>query len=378
MPSHSLILFKSKSGQKIEENTIISDAIPFVSIIVLNYNGKNFLNACLLSLSKIDYPKSSYEVIMVDNGSVDGSVEYVRKNFPWVHVVTLNKNYGFGGGNNIGIRFARGEYLVFLNNDTRVTKDWLSKLVQALTEHSATICASKTLFMDNSEMVEYGGGKFTINGRGYSVALRKKYQEENECVYTGYPCAASMLIKKDVFHKLGGFDEDYFACLEDTDLGWRAWLYGYRVVYCPASIVYHVAGGTTGRGRISPLKAFQGTKNSFLNILKNLELKNLLIGIMLAFLYDLIEILHLVKCRDIECIKMKIKAYYWVTKNLQSIIQKRLVVQRNRTISDKYLLNVGLMASFKEALHAYVRLRKLDQFFLERTKQRQFSKARVV
>jgi len=322
----------------------------------------------LSSLFRIDYPKSFYEVIMVDNGSVDGSVEYVRKNFPWVHVVTLKKNYGFGGGNNKGIRYAKGEYLVFLNNDTWVTKDWLSKLVQASTEHSATICASKTLFMDNSEMVEYGGGKFTINGRGYSVALRK-YQEENECVYTGYPCAASMLIKRDVFFKLGGFDEDYFACLDDTDLGWRAWLYGYRVLYCPVSIMYHVAGGTAGRGRISALKAFHGTKNAFLNILKNLEFKNLLPGVILAFLYDLIEVLYLVNCGNIKCIKMKVKAYYWVAKNLRFTLRKRLVIQGNRALSDKWLLNASLMASFKEALHEYIRLRKILPY-TEKIKQR--------
>lgn len=333
--------------------------LPMVSIIVLNYNGKRFLDGCFSSLFRIDYPKSCYEVIMVDNGSVDGSVEYVRKNFPWVKIVVLERNYGFGGGNDRGVRFARGEYIVFLNNDTRVTKDWLSRLVQASAKHSAPICASKTLFMDGDEIVEYGGGKFTINGRGYSIPLGKRDWEENGCFYTGYPCAASMLIKKDTFLKLGGFDEDYFACLDDTDLGWRAWLYGYSVLYCPASIVYHVAGGTTGRGRISPLKAFHGTKNALMNIVKNLELQHLVQGILLAFLYDSFELLLLTRHKDIESAKSKVKAYYWVIKNLKLILQKRCTIQRKRVVSDKWLLDNGFMASFKEAVYEYLRLNQL-------------------
>jgi len=338
----------------------MTNAVPFVSIIVLNYNGRHFLKECFSSLCSINYPKSKYEVIMGDNGSTDKSIEYVKNNFPWVRIVAMRKNYGFGGGNNRCIRFAKGEYIVFLNNDTQVTEEWLSKLVQASTDHSALICASKALFMDDCNVVEYGGGKFTVNGRGYSIAFGKKDGKEAECVYTGNPCGASMLIKKDIFLKLGGFDEDYFACLDDTDLGWRAWLYGYKVVYCPASIVYHVAGGTAGRGHISPLKAFHGTKDAFLNIFKNLELKNLVQGLVLAIIYDFVEFLLLIKRRDTECARNKVKAYFWVIKNLPSIINKRRVIQRKRRVSDKWLFDNGLMASLNEAIHEYLRLSKLN------------------
>jgi GT2 family glycosyltransferase len=109
--------------------------VPFVSVIVLNYNGRNFLRKCLSSLKLTNYPKSKYEVLLVDNGSTDDSTEFVVRNFPWVRVIFLHQNFGFGGGNNRGVKFAKGEYVAFLNNDTEVTENWLSELVQASIGH---------------------------------------------------------------------------------------------------------------------------------------------------------------------------------------------------------------------------------------------------
>jgi GT2 family glycosyltransferase len=341
-------------------NSLAMKTKPFVSIIVLNYNGLRFLKRCFSSLQLINYPRSKYEVILVDNGSIDDSVEYVRSNFPWVRTVLLDQNFGFGGGNNKGIRFAKGDFIVFLNNDTEVTEEWLSELIQASVDHSVPICSSKTLFMGNHEMIEYGGGKFTINGRGYSIAFGKANDSETECSFTGYPCAASMLIRKDVFVDLYGFDEDYFACLDDTDLGWRAWLFGHSVLYCPTSVVYHEAGGTAGKGRLSPLKAFHGTKDPIITVLKNLELRNVFFGVGLALSYDLIEFSLLAKNSDLECMKKKIQAYSWLFKNLRRILQKRLIVQNRRVVSDKWLRDMHFLATSSEAFQEYKRLSKLS------------------
>ena len=142
-----LTLTYSNSLSSKSDSSVGGSTKPFVSIIVLNYNGKGYLKSCFSSLQLINYPRSKYEVVLVDNGSKDGSVEYVQKEFPWVRIVLLNQNFGFGGGNNKGVKFVKGEYIAFLNNDTQVTEDWLLELVQASIDFSVPICSSKTLFM---------------------------------------------------------------------------------------------------------------------------------------------------------------------------------------------------------------------------------------
>ena len=333
---------------------------PFVSIIVLNFNGKHFLPKCLTALEQIVYPKNMYEVLLADNGSKDDSVNYAKTYFPWVKILCLPKNIGFGGGNNVAIKHTKGDYAVFLNNDTEVTKEWLSKLVECALKHSAPICSSKTLFMSNPDLIEYGGGKFTLNGRGYSIAFCKENNPDTDSFFTGYPCAASMLIRREVFLNLEGFDEDYFACLDDTDLGWRAWLYGYKVLFCSSSVLLHEAGGTAGRGRLSPIKAFYGTTAPIITILKNLEFQNLLLGIMLELSYGFIETVLLLRSGNLECIKMKTRAYLWLVNNLGTILNKRRIIQNKRKVSDKWLQNMNFLANPAEALKEYVRLSKLS------------------
>ena len=332
---------------------------PYVSVIVLNFNGKRYLRNCLSSLRLINYSKSQYEVLLVDNGSTDGSKELVAQEFPWVRIISLNQNFGFGGGNNRGVKFAKGDYIAFLNNDTQVSKDWLIELVKASIDNSVSICAGKTVLMKNHNLIDYAGGKFTINGRGYSVDFLKPDNGKKDCYFTAYPCAASMLIDATVFRELSGFDEDYFACLDDTDMGWRGWLSGHETLFCPLSFVYHHYGGTAGEGRLSPMKTFHGTKGPIIAILKNLELKNLFSGIVLALSYDLVEALLLIRSSNLECLGMKIKAYFWLIRNLGSILRKRQFIQKTRKFSDKWLLDMGFLATLSETFREYSRLSKI-------------------
>lgn len=341
-----------------EASLIINDNLPLISIIVLNHNGKIHLNRCLSSLGRTNYPSNRFEVLFIDNCSQDNSTDFVAKNFPWVKMINFKKNYGFSEGNNRSIRYSIGDYVVFLNNDTEVSPNWLLNLVLASRKHAAEICCSKTIFMSNMNLVHFCGGKLVVNGRGSSNAFFTKNSILDLDFYTGYPCAASMLIKKSVFLKLGGFDPDYFACLDDTDLGWRAWLMGYRVLCCPSSIVYHAVGGTTGMARISPMRAFQGTKNSITNVLKNLEMRTIPEGLLLAFGFDLVELFYSLKKRQSVYFRIKCKGYLWVLKNLKQIVHKRHNIQKNRLISDKWLFQHGLLCSLIDAITEYYRLNK--------------------
>ena len=243
--------------------------LPSISVIIVNYNGRAFLPVCLDSLYKMDYPQDKLELILVDNNSSDGSVDYIQESFPRVKILRMDENYGFCKPNNEGARIAGGEYLVFLNNDTGVTSGWLRALVQPALEDADVISvASKMLYYDRRDTINTAGGKITIIGggfyRGYGDKDGAKYDEPG---YTGFGCAAGVLVRRDFFLDSGGFDEDYFAACEEHDLGWRAWLYGYKVAYAPAAVMYHREGGTFGnRNNFDPAKVYLNTRNRLFNI----------------------------------------------------------------------------------------------------------------
>jgi len=246
--------------------------LPFCSIIVLNYNGKELLKDCFSSLRRINYPKERYEVIMVDNGSEDNSIEYVKKNFPWVKILALDKNYGFAEGNNKGINVAKGEYIVFLNNDTKVDKNWLIELVKvASSDEKIGIVGSKVLNFYNPKIIEYAGGYLDILGspfhRGLNEIDKGQYDRIEEVFYV---LGSSLLIKRNVLKKLKYcFDPSYFLYFEETDLCWRVKLLGYKVVYVPSSIVFHKGGVTASK--LKEKAIYYLYKNKILSFKKNLR-----------------------------------------------------------------------------------------------------------
>jgi GT2 family glycosyltransferase len=187
-------------------------------------------------LRKIDYPKNRYEVIMIDNASKDDSIRYVMKKFPWVKIVPLDKNYGFGGGYNNGLWKAKGEYLVILNNDTSVEKDWLMELVKvANRSKDIGICGSKIV---DKKIGDVGEGYVSLLG----IPSQKAGDKVKECFWIS---DCSMLIKRDVVKRMGEiYDPDYFMYFEEIDVCWRARLLGYKVIYVPKSVVNHLGAAT--------------------------------------------------------------------------------------------------------------------------------------
>jgi len=202
---------------------------PFCSIIVLNFNGKRHLNDCFKSLRKINYPKNRYEVIMVDNASTDGSIKFVKKHFSWVRILSLRKNYGFSEGNNKGATKAKGEYIIFLNNDTEVEKDWLIELVKVANDKKIGICGPKII---DKTLGEIGEGHMI-----FGMEYQRSGNKLKECFWVS---GCSMFVKREVIEKMGRlFDPSYFMYYEDVDACWRARRLGYKVMYVPTSIVHH-------------------------------------------------------------------------------------------------------------------------------------------
>ncbi|MDP2935280.1 MAG: glycosyltransferase family 2 protein, partial [Dehalococcoidia bacterium] len=263
----------------------LEQVLPTVSVVVLNYNGKHHLKSCFPSLMQLRYPKDKLELIMVDNGSKDGSLEFMKESFPAVVIVRNPENYGFAKGNNIGARAAHGEYVAFLNNDCRVDPDWVGELLgPVLRDHSVVCTASKMLSWDG-QRVDFVGSKMNFYGCGFHLDFGAPYVDglygEEKRVPSA--CGGAMLIDRKVFLDCGGFDEDYFAYFEDLDLGWRLWVLGYSVVFAPKAIAYHKHHGTSGIIPEHRLRViFQ--RNSLYTIFKNYEQENLQKVLPLALL----------------------------------------------------------------------------------------------
>ena len=247
---------------------------PLVSIIVINYNGFSLLKDCFSSLKNLTYPSDCIEFIMVDNGSSDKSLLLMKEHFPDVKIIENKKNLGFAEPNNMAASMAEGEYLAFINNDMKVSPDWLIKLVEAIRNSPPdVICVGSKILNWHGETVQFAGGGLAFDGRGFELSSLPEHKETYPPIL--FACGGAMLIKRDVFIKLGGFDPKYFAYFEDVDLGWRLWITGYRVLLVPDSIVYHHHQKTGSAIFSLEQKIFLGERNCFYSMIKNYEDKYL-------------------------------------------------------------------------------------------------------
>jgi len=345
------------------------NALPFVSIIVVNYNGKSFLERCLTSVLQNNYASERYEVILVDNGSTDGSIKYVEQRFPKVRILALGRNYGFTTGSNKGTELAKGSIFVFLNNDTMVDKNWVHELVRVMENEKVDICGSKIVLMRKPNNVQYAGGYLHLIG-GAIFAPFDKDKPSQRHYLVGSVCGASFATRRDVFEDLGGFDDDFFLYAEEGDLCLRALIYGYRIAYSPYSVVYHYAGGSGSRqynhkhqsndtiySRLtSPLTVYYGNRNSITLIIKSFQTRNLLIGLVFSYLYLLLQLILLLRNSRNE-VKLLIMASIWPFQNLKMIWRKRARIQARRKVSDSSLIRNKLLLSVSEVLKLRAQLR---------------------
>jgi GT2 family glycosyltransferase len=220
--------------------------MPTFSIIIPHWNGQEHLETCLTSLRRQRY--QNFEVILVDNGSSDGSQAYVREAFPEVRLVELGENRGFTGACNAGYQLAEGGYIVLLNNDTEADPGWLAAMASAFSRHPrAGILASRLLLFDRRDHFHAAGDYYRLDGipgnRGVWEQDTGQYDRE-EPVFGA--CAAAAAYRREMLDQIGFLDGDFYFSCEDVDLAWRANLAGWRVVYVPRAVVYHKLKATGG------------------------------------------------------------------------------------------------------------------------------------
>jgi GT2 family glycosyltransferase len=317
---------------------------PRISVIVLAFNGGELLLRCVDSVIRTNY--DNFEVILVDNASTDGSIETVEKNYGLnkkLKIIRNTKNLGFSKGNNIGAKHSTGEYLAFLNQDTIVDSAWLTEAMKTFNlKSSIGAVQCKLLKLDNPKLIDSAGVLINILG----IAIQLGYNDKDSKRYNEpYPVtsglAAALIIKKEIFMEIGGFDEDFFMLSEDGDLCWRVWLRGYEVWFSPHSIVYHKGG--TARSRYSSEKNYYYSfRNRFIMLTKNLGLSLLIVSIPLTVLYLFIRGL---RYGDFHYFKALISAIKWNLRNLRLVLIKRKSVQELRKVSDKYLLKNRILGS---------------------------------
>lgn len=233
------------------------------------------LAGCIKALQKQTYKQ--FEIIVVENGSVDGSGEYLAEKFPEVIVLQQAKNLGFAGGVNVGLRYSSAQYKVLLNNDTEVEPTWLDELVRTADTHKDAFAVVSKILDAKSKKASSASYKIDSTGDQYSVwglpfprgrgELDKGKYDQPEEVFAA--CGGSVLYRATALDKVGLFDEDFFAYYEDVDISFRARLAGYKVYYQPKSIVFHAIGATSG-GKPNSFTRFHSVKNSYYLYLKNM------------------------------------------------------------------------------------------------------------
>ncbi len=249
-----------------------------ITIIIPNYNGKRFLKPCLESLA--EQSCTDFRILVVDNHSTDGSIEYIRSHYPNVRLLALKKNYGFSAAVNAGIRRSATPYVILLNNDTRVESCFVEELLKAI-EQSPKIfsVSSKMLQMHHPDLIDGAGDLYTLLGWGVARGAGRpagNYTAPGE-VFSA--CAGAAIYRRSVFEEIGWFDVSHFAYLEDIDIGYRARIYGYQNRYCPTAIVHHVGSGTSG-SKYNSFKVRTSARNSVWLVYKNMPFLQLLLNLI--------------------------------------------------------------------------------------------------
>jgi len=315
----------AESGHKLTRADGAIDTVPLVSLIVVNWNGRDQLESCLRSIQSCRYPK--LEVIVFDNGSTDGSQGVIRESYPFVRLIENSCNIGYALGNNRALNVAEGEYLFLVNNDATIEPDCIDQLISvASADEQAGILGCKVYVAGAREgTLEHAGGVvfptgYTTN-RGYLQHDLGQYDETRD---VDYVIGAAMMISKRVTDKIGLFDVMFSLYYEDTDLCSRAKRAGFRVVYVPKAIVHHSRSATTNRvlGTFGRLMHMEKSRIYF--VLKNFEAGMLLRWLLLELRMLTSMIIRPFEPKSGEHLVALFESYLWNLRVLRTLIQRRI------------------------------------------------------
>jgi GT2 family glycosyltransferase len=328
-----------------DENNLLKE--PRVSVVIVNWDGKHHLGECLNSLRSQTF--RDFEIILVDNGSQDGSPEYVQEHFREVKLVALLKNCGFAGGNNAGIRAASGDYIALLNNDTKVDPAWLTNLLKEAEADPSPVgmWASKIVSYDNPGIIDNVGLLMYPDGLGRGKGRlevdRGQYDRPGEAFF---PSGCAGLYRREMLNEIGLFDEAFFAYADDVDLGLRARLAGWQCVYVPSAKVYHKYSASSSAH--SPFKAFLVERNRIWVLLKYYPIEMIMISPFSTLMRLLIHLYGALAGRGAsgrfseqnsvsQAVAILLKAWCSALSALPSIIRQRRAFSKLRRIGRREL-----------------------------------------
>jgi GT2 family glycosyltransferase len=301
---------------------------PSVAVVILNWNGISFLKRFLQSVVETNY--SNLQVVVGDNASTDGSVDYLTNTFPEVTVIINDKNYGFAEGYNRVLKKVTADYFILLNSDVSVPSNWISPVI-ALMELDPRVAAAqpKIKWFDDQSKFEYAGaaGGFLdrygfpfCRGRIFDVNEVDEGQY-NDATEIFWASGAALFVKRKCWEEVGGLDPALFAHMEEIDVCWRLKNLGYRIIFCPDAEVYHVGGGTLNVE--NPFKTYLNFRNNLFILQKNLKLNEAYFILFLRFWIDFVALLHFVASGKFKHAAAVSKAHFAFLINLRQTAKKR-------------------------------------------------------
>jgi GT2 family glycosyltransferase len=300
---------------------------PDVSVVIVSWNGRQHLEHCLPAVAA--QQDVSFEIVVVDNGSSDGTVDYVRERFPDVRVVPVPENRGFAAGNNLGARHARGRYLAFLNNDTIADPGWLRALLDGVDQAAGfALTTARIVYMHDPAVIDSAGDGMLRWGGAFKRLHGAPAHLATDSREVFGVCGAACLMPKTVFDELGGFDEAFFASHEDVDLSYRARLRGYRCRYVAGAIVRHHGSATLGR--VTRFSVFQGQRNLEWMYFKNTPALLLWRTLPGHMVYNAAAAVHFAR---LGLLGTFVRAKLAAASGLPRMLRQRAAVQRSRRVA---------------------------------------------